>query len=172
MPRKGIDTSDFRRKEDQQLFGCVITAIESAMGVEATANEKDYRLNLVNDRIDQWAKAIVTLNREVIENTAGEIGQEDKNDVRDYYQELYTHDSLLGKAIRKFDMNLVELKPNEIRDTILENKIVLLMTPNHIGHIIYVPETGFLSKSDNDRPVGLNEDDSYMIFIFTKCKNL
>jgi hypothetical protein len=134
---------------------CVVTAIEKALGVQATPEECWQR-----DRdVKQLEKQ---LEDPTIDKIQASIG--DYETIYRYYEDLATHDTPLGRTLRDHTLSLEYLDLAEASERMSERgrgdqTLVVVPAPNsnkgsHITRFI-----GFMENSYNGRAMGVLTDD-------------
>jgi hypothetical protein len=159
-----------RMIKDREKVGCVIRAVESAFSAKATIQETAQRLADVREITRRYATG---------QDTYDNLREEDVHRVTAYYNDLKTHDSQLGEAMRGYTLSVKEMTSEEIKQAIQDGGKVLASTRirykgqdmQHLMHIDYFDSTGrFVDASDNGS--GEVNAPSYFCFVFDKAAEM
>jgi hypothetical protein len=164
-----------KRRHDLHFKGCALRTITSIAGATLTRNEEDLWLG-EQDKQDQTAKAVtdpdLVLKNKNVQETLHDISFSALDRLVHFYTKLASDTSTsVGKNLSKLEAKWGILSPDMITQFhFLGSKIAILEGGSDLnGHIYHIAPTingEFISRSDNDQPVKL-DNNQYLCIVFS-----
>jgi hypothetical protein len=168
-----------KRRHDLYFKGCALRTIASIAGAPLTRNEEDYWLN-EQDNQEEVGRAItdpdLILKSKNIQETLHIITSSAVDSLVHFYTMLAKNASTpVGKSLSKLEAKWGVLSPNMIMQfSMLGSKVAVLEgsqdLDGHIFHIASTKEGGFVSLSDDNKPVILDKE-KYLCIVFNPKGN-
>lgn len=175
----GVDqVSEIVTPEDRRRYGCVMRAIESFFGTQASTEEYDARIR----KARAGAMTIARLSEQfqdpnLEDQERRRLLREDFKDIRQYIKELSQHDTPLGRAIKGTRLQHQTLKSHEVNDLVLRGVDLIVgyglysqSYKGYIGHMAHLAAVNFgalgpmvLSLSDRHRPLSIPDEECYVV---------
>lgn len=159
------------REYNKRSSGCVLRAVQSLLGAKATEKQWDERLA----QVAAFSVPMDLINKkrhpvDFEEELRWEkLRERDIGDITLFLGGLEASDTPLGESIRRFDWCSRIMGVEEMKRSLLKGSRVLLLTVNHLAHIMYDKETNWLySKSDRYLSPRIDRGALYRVYEFTQ----
>lgn len=177
LEERGADLRKIKRELQKVQSGCVIRALESITGAQATEGEWDLRLGQLNsgpsffelvDEIGGNGSLLVTAILGEIEN--------DLQQVEDLVVQMSGTDSPMGSKLKGTKVHFDRLTPPEMKTAITAGNELMFAGASrntrggigmHALHLGIDSHGRFISKSDSGNPIVVDDEDRYRVLVFT-----
>lgn len=176
MLSRGIDLDANRREKRILEEGCVLRSLESAFGASPTNVEIDQRLHDLDlakqEGNNFWDSLDISMRSEQIRSQVRAFMDADIHRVYAFINDLRTHDTALGNAMRPYEPQVVKVSTDELPPLLTSNQPVLIMTAvrgrgRHMSHLIMDDSGRVLSASDGNVEVNIAPG-TYNVIVFQK----
>lgn len=152
--------------------GCVVMALESAFGVEATDEEWDMRVADIKQVVQDFYAFKETEVSPEQERQAWLLARAiDIKLIKGLFGRIAQHDTPLGRVLKDYDFSKVVLDVSEIRQAVREGKILLIDAVRNLGgHLFHAGITDdgrLISLSDEGEEIHLAIGSKSLVFIFS-----
>lgn len=158
------------RKEQLELFGCVIRAIESVAEAPLTRSQRNIRLDFLKQPNPIYLLTMSGKPFDEVELRLATVEKVrlDKSNVDTLLETIrrQTH-TPAGNTLSKTSSNWAELTVEELHEIGQENSVILL-TQSHAEHIKPVDGGKFVSVSDHNNQVFTLVEGTYRCLIFKR----
>lgn len=154
---RGEDLDAIIQRDEMNLFGCVIRAIESITGKPATRQEKAERLTFIKSCPTAIDLAIETRGDVVqFQRRKAEVEREDETWIKAFLKRLSSADTPIGEVLRGCEFVSTKMDSAQIEQTLKDGGELLLATSRHMCHPV-IKEDKLISQSDEGRPLVLGK---------------
>lgn len=154
--------------------GCVVRALESAFGVEATEEEWDMRImdmRMVQAEFKPIKEMLNGIDDPILKERISLIKRvADRKRIMAYMVSVANHETPLGDALKRHNLSEDVLSLVAIRQAVESGNIVLAdMSGRKARHLVHIGITDgeMVRLSDDGQKVNVGEEDKFAVYIFT-----